>query len=417
MKKYNVHTTRNITLEQWCKDNNVLDILERWDYELNDKKPSEIVNLWQGKYWFKCQDGKHESQLHHIGNIIKIGYVPKCFKCRSFGCWCEENNRKDLLNRWDYELNNKSPYEVFFTTTDKYYMKCPKGIHPSELKNIWNMINQYGSSRCDGCYSIGQYGIDNIDKDFIQKYWSQNNTEEPMLINRNSKKKVLMKCVENPEHGEYPVSCANFYKGERCPYCSKKKMFIKDSLGYQFPQIFDIWVENKRTPYDVYPQSNIFVYLKCEKHGQYRTKLTSAYQRGFKCPKCMRELHESKLQRKVNEYICSLYDTVNHEFECNIIATNFKTNYKLPYDNEIPEIKLIIEVNGEQHYKASSYFYGENQEEANEKFKQRQELDKLKMEYALNQGYEFLVIPYWADDKKETWKTLIDDKINSITHP
>lgn len=28
---------------------------------------------------------------------------------QSFYDWCMENNRKDLLDRWDYDLNKKSP--------------------------------------------------------------------------------------------------------------------------------------------------------------------------------------------------------------------------------------------------------------------------------------------------------------------
>lgn len=30
----------------------------------------------------------------------------------SFKQWCLDNNRQDLLLRWDYELNEKAPSEV-----------------------------------------------------------------------------------------------------------------------------------------------------------------------------------------------------------------------------------------------------------------------------------------------------------------
>lgn len=39
--------------------------------------------------------------------------------------------------------------------------------------------------------------------------------------------------------------------------------------------------------------------------------------------------------------------------------------------------------------------------------------DKLKKEYALSHGYEFLVIPYWTESD-DSYKTLIDNKISEI---
>ena len=40
--------------------------------------------------------------------------------------------------------------------------------------------------------------------------------------------------------------------------------------------------------------------------------------------------------------------------------------------------------------------------------------DKIKKEFALSQGYHFLEIPYWSDDKDNTWKQLINNKIQEI---
>lgn len=50
---------------------------------------------------------------------------------KSFYDWCVENNRQDLLDRWDYDLNKKSPNERPFNTRVKTYFKCPCGKHSS----------------------------------------------------------------------------------------------------------------------------------------------------------------------------------------------------------------------------------------------------------------------------------------------
>lgn len=414
MKKNDIKTNRKTTLYEWCIENKCTDILERWDYDKNVKNPYEIVNLWSGKYSFKCQNGKHESEEYSICNIIRTGRVPSCTKCNSFGMWCEENNRSDLLKRWDYNKNVISPYEISICTTKKMYFKCPRGIHESELKDINNIRKQYGSGLCSRCQSIGQYGIDNINNDFISKYWSIKNTVDPFDVNMRSQKKIWIKCQEHDYHPDYYVSASNFHKGTRCPYCSGHKVAYQDSVGYRYPKIIDIWHEKKKSPFDYLPKSNKSVYLKCDKHGLYKQKIVDCIKGDCNCPICNKEKIESILQNKVRLFIEELYDNVLHEYKCNIIPINPDTNRKLPYDNEITQKRLIIEVNGEQHYKASSFFYGKDKEKAKEKLAYRQKIDEYKKQYALSQGYNYLVIPYWTDDKNETWKKLIINKIKSI---
>ena len=84
----------------------------------------------------------------------------------------------------------------------------------------------------------------------------------------------------------------------------------------------------------------------------------------------------------------------------------------MPFDNEILELKLIIEVHGRQHYfEESGIWFDENYD-----LQKRKLYDKYKKDYALSQGYFYLEIPYWTDDEEETWKKLIDDKIKEIKY-
>lgn len=88
----------------------------------------------------------------------------------------------------------------------------------------------------------------------------------------------------------------------------------------------------------------------------------------------------------------------------------------MPYDNEILELKLIIEVNGEQHYKPTQFIKlnaKRNGVSIEEQFKERQYKDNYKKQYALSHGYSFLEIPYTSIDNDE-YKKMIDDKINEI---
>jgi very-short-patch-repair endonuclease len=68
-------------------------------------------------------------------------------------------------------------------------------------------------------------------------------------------------------------------------------------------------------------------------------------------------------------------------------------NSKLKFDWVIPELYLVIECHGKQHYEKTS-FGGIDSEKAEKLFKEQQERDRLKMEYAIEMGWTYIVIPY-----------------------
>ena len=69
-------------------------------------------------------------------------------------------------------------------------------------------------------------------------------------------------------------------------------------------------------------------------------------------------------------------------------------NEPLRYDFYIPKYNLLIEYQGEQHYKPQD-FKGEGIEKAKSKFKRQQKHDKYKREYAKENNIDLLEIPYW----------------------
>jgi hypothetical protein len=303
-----------------------------------------------GKYYCtKCA-----SNLYGRNNIKKT----KLKKSKSFEQWCVENNKQDVLDRWDYKLNEYTPAETFCYTPIKFWFKCPKGFHQSELKSIksYTLVNK-DSLYCKVCNSFAQWGIDNIDKDFLDKYWDWNKNNEleidPWKVNRAYNKKVFIICQEKNYHESYPVSCHGFFQGNRCPYCSGKSLNRLDSLGILCPEIIEIWSnKNQKTPYEYSLHSTKRIWWKCEnkKHEDYYRSIHATNQCKFCCPACVKERNESFLQEKVRTYINKLGYKILHENNCNVKCINPKTGYPLPYDNEVVGLELIIEVHGKQHY-------------------------------------------------------------------
>ena len=127
---------------------------------------------------------------------------------------------------------------------------------------------------------------------------------------------------------------------------------------------------------------------------------------------------KSRLQRKVEDYISSKYKyyTLLHENNCTLIPKSPITNYNLYFDNEIKELKFIIEVHGLQHYKTCTWDKKTAKRDnvcQEDVFKKRQFYDLYKKDYALNHGYSYLEIPYWTEIDG-SYKKLIDDKIKEI---
>lgn len=271
---------------------------------------------------------------------------------KSFQSWCIENNQKWILDLWDYDLNIESPEDVSYCTANKFYFKCPKGIHESEL---WAPITLCRRERvrvfCQKCRSLAHKLIDEFGENALDEYWDyENNIHDPWVI----------------------------------PYGIHESMFFK-----------------------------------CPKHGSFSVRPKVFLESAWKCSECAREHEESALQSKVNQHLVRQYGfMVNHEYDCVLQCINPNNGYVLPYDNEIlcDDIKLIIEVNGIQHYECNGLTQltakqmGVSVQEA---FEYQQWKDEYKKQYALSQGYYYLEIPYWTE-KDGSYKTLIDNTIHKI---
>jgi hypothetical protein len=401
----------------WCIENNRYDLLDRWD-KINICNPEDISFSTHKSFYFICSDNLHNSELFNINSITSMNLKGCCSQCNSFYTWCLNNNKIDFIELWNDELNMKSIKSIPYGSKKKYYFRCPRNLHESELKSISSLV-KYKKLYCDQCNSIAQWGIDNICKDFLEKYWSEKNSIDPYKVSYGSKTKIWIKCQLKDYHKYYNIGCNSFTSGVRCPYCKGNKLNINDSLGVLVHEISNIWSDkNIKTFFDYSVWNDAKVWWKCQnnKHNDYYRSISSSHRSNFECPLCVKENKDSKLQKKVYDYIISNYSyKIEKEYNCSIIPKNPKTKMLMPYDNEIVELKLIIEVMGLQHYKKYAYssIWKSNILSPDEQLYQRKLYDRYKKLIAYANGFYFLYIPYWTEIN-ESYKTLIDDKINEI---
>lgn len=202
--------------------------------------------------------------------------------------WCIENNRQDILYYWDYELNDKTPKDIGFSSNKKYWFKCKRHLHESYQKDLITIKNgklkDSDNYYCPKCNSIGQYIINKFGYNHLNEIWSNKNVVTPFDLSYSSGKKIWIRCVDDKTHPDYEIICSNFIKDTRCPYCSGKKVCLTNSLGYLYPEIFDVWSDkNKKSPYEYTCGSNSFIWLKCNKgiHNDYKCKVYDAVSRNF----------------------------------------------------------------------------------------------------------------------------------------
>lgn len=98
------------------------------------------------------------------------------------------------------------------------------------------------------------------------------------------------------------------------------------------------------------------------------------------------------------------YFTQRETLKC----VNPDTGYVMPYDFELPEYKVIIEVQGEQHRSFIERFHIDI-----EGFHYQQERDAYKKRYAEENGYEVIEI-WYSDLPQGKYKTIISNKLRCI---
>ena len=233
------------------------------------------ISGYNTKWICKCKCGNITSVA---GSSLKHGYTRSCgcynlhvlksnslkIRTLSFEQWCLDNNHQDYLDLWDYELNDRSPSNVNYRSSEKYYFKCSNNKHKSELFLISRITqkNKYYNLSCKKCNSFGQYLLDtygNLDM------WSDKNDMSPFEISKMSGKKVILVC-ENCGRDK-SIVCNSFVnrKGIGCSCDDKQSYpnkFITSFLSkicssFKTEKTFS-WSKGKR--YDHYiPSLNLII--------------------------------------------------------------------------------------------------------------------------------------------------------------
>lgn len=192
---------------------------------------------------------------------------------------------------------------------------------------------------------------------------------------KNANTKILIQCDKG--HEPYLITFNSFKnQNNRCPYCCGRLITKEKSVGFLYPEIARMMVEDKR---------NNLIYDDTYKIAQ--NTHTTYY---FKCFKCNKS---STRKKNVADMIrcncpcefCSDGISIPEKFMINTLnqlEVEYITQYnpkwttgKMRYDFYIPSLNIIIETHGLQHYEDIP---------RGRSLQDEQENDKRKKELALN---------------------------------
>ena len=79
---------------------------------------------WQYCEYIKCVKENGNTYCRKCSNTLygkKKATKTILKNSKSFEQWCIENNKKHIIDRWDYELNDCKPNEICYSSNKKYW--------------------------------------------------------------------------------------------------------------------------------------------------------------------------------------------------------------------------------------------------------------------------------------------------------
>lgn len=117
---------------------------------------------------------------------------------------------------------------------------------------------------------------------------------------------------------------------------------------------------------------------------------------GTRCPKCTKRM--SNIELKTKEWL----EENNIKFEMQKSFEGCKDILPLKFDFYLPEMNIVIEVDGEQHYRPVAF--NGNKKDGEIAFQKNKKRDLIKDNYCKNNNIKMLRIPYLDFNKNEDYK-------------
>jgi len=264
--------------------------------------------------------------------------------------------------------NNEYDYSLVNYKNNKIQIEIICSIHGIFLQRPSDHLS---GCKCPYCYGTPKKTNDQIKKDFLKIH---NNQYDYSLVDYNGVfTKIKIKCTKC--NNIFEQTPHDHLKGQGCPKCIGKNRSI-DELKNILNNI-----HNNKYNYELLDNTNTKIKYKivCPIHGEFLQYLYH-HINGEGCPKC----NESKGEKEIR----NILEKNNIKYESQKTFPNCKHKQLLKFDFYLPNHNIIIEYDGEQHFKPNNFFGGD------ESFKNTQIRDNIKNEYCKQKNINLLRIKY-----------------------
>ena len=288
-------------------------------------------------------------------------------------------SRKIHGNKYDYSQTVYGKNNL-----EKVIIFCP--IHGSFKQSPSYHLTGRGCPKCglDICKNSRRNNID----DFIRKskeiHGNKYDYSSSKYTNVSTKVKIIC-----PIHGPFnQTPSAHYILKQECPKCGIEKQ--KSSMSFNLKDFVEKAQTIHGNLYDYskvkYVNCHTKINIICKTHGKF-SQLPLNHLKRNGCPTCQSSYGENEIL-KFLKYNRINYVTQKIFNDCR----NPKTNRNLPFDFFIPSKNLVIEYDGEQHFKPYCPINGYHT--TLREFKELKHRDKIKTNYAKSKGIKLLRIKY-----------------------
>ncbi len=382
------------------------------------------------KYYFNCVECGHT--IHSaISEITTKNHW--CYYC-SHNLLCNNNDCKLCFeasfashkksNMWSEKNGEITPRQVFKSSSKKYWLQCNDCFHDfqSTLSHVINndsKIDKYcpicnGNMFCDNleCKKCFEKSFASHDK---AKYFNieLNNGLNPRKLSKSSNEKYWFNCVCGHK---FNAGLHSIVSGSWCPYCAVPCSKLCDNekcidcLNKSFKNnpkskfLEDKTIDTRK----IYKGSQNKHNFICEKGHKFAMKI-SAITNGCFCPKCV-----NKTEKKIYEELIKIYNNLIFQFKPNWCRSE-QTKCYLPFDFAIEEYKIIIELDGEQHFKQVRNWYSPIILQERDKYKMQKANENKYSVIRITQEYVAKKNSKWLEELRENIEKVINEsKVQNI---
>ena len=288
----------------------------------------------------------------------------------------EEKLKKQNKHAQDIELLG-----TYINTETKILCKCKIDEHEWEA-TPHNLLQGHGCPRCGGTGKLTH-------EEFMEKLKQVNPNIQVLGTYINSATKILCKCTIDGY--EWTPTPNQILQGFGCPKCAGQTKPTQEEFITKVKQLNpDIEVLG------TYTNSVTKIKCRCKKDGYEWETMPQSLLAGSGCPKC----NTSKGEKRIVQYL----DNIGIDYIYNI--GYFKdlvgmSGRLLRPDFIIPSLKIWIEYDGIQHFKPTDFTGKMSEQQLHEQFKIVQQNDQIKNQYAKDNNWTLIRIPFTEYDNIE----------------